>query len=282
VAELRSFAAAAVDLKLSKATVSKAVARLETRLGSRLFNRTSRKLALTEAGQNLVGRAAQVLAEAEAAESEALAQSTAPRGTIRLSAPMSFGLQTIAPLLPDFLRAYPEIAIDLHLSDQMVDVVGEGFDAALRIAVLPDSSLIAQRMCGVQPLLVAAPAYFTRRERPNHPLELAEHNCLGYLLSADTWRFTRKNGEVASVRPRGALRANNGEALLPSLLAGLGIALLPDFIVKKALADKALEVVLPEWSAPAAALHWVTPPGRLKPARVEALQRFLAEHLSRA
>ena len=281
VAELRSFAAAAVELQLSKATVSKAVSRLESRLGARLFNRTSRRLALTDAGQQLFGRAAQLLADAEAAESEALAQSATPRGTVRLAAPMSFGLERVATLLPDFLLAYPEITVDLHLSDQMVDLIGEGFDAALRIAALPDSSLIAQRICGVQALLVATSAYLDRLGRPKHPLSLAEHKCLGYAyqLTPDTWRFMNKQGETASVRPRGPLRANNGDALLPAILAGLGIALLPDFIVGTAIAAGKLEIVLPEWSAPAAALHWVTPPGRPRPARVDALARFLAERL---
>ena len=280
VAELRSFAAAAAELQLSKATVSKAVGRLEDRLGTRLFNRTSRRLALTQAGQQLVGRATQMLAEGEGAENDALAQSATPRGTVRLAAPMSFGLLRVAPLLPDFLGAYPEVSIDLHLSDQMVDLVGEGFDAALRVASLPDSSLIAHRLCAVQPLLVAAPSYFKRHGRPTHPLHLAEHNCFAYLLAADTWRFASKSGETASIKPRGTLRANNGDAFMPSLVAGVGIALLPDFIVQDAIAEKKLEVILPEWSAPASALHWVTPPGGPRPARVEALARFFAERLA--
>jgi len=280
VAELRSFAAAAAELQLSKATISKAVGRLEDRLGTRLFNRTSRRLALTNAGQQLVGRAAQVLAEAEAAESEALAQSATPRGTVRLAAPMSFGLLSVASLLPEFLSLYPEITVELSLSDKMVDLVGEGLDAALRISTLPDSSLIARKLCGVQPLLVAAPSYLKARGRPTHPLYLAEHSCFTYMLAADSWRFSNKKGETASVRPKGPLRANNGDAFLPSLIAGLGIALLPDFIVKAALSDKKLEIVLPEWSAPASALHWVTPPGGPRPARVEALGRFFAERLA--
>jgi DNA-binding transcriptional LysR family regulator len=279
VAELRSFAAAAAELQLSKATVSKAVGRLEDRLGSRLFNRTSRRLALTNAGQQLVGRAAQILADGEAAENEALAQSATPRGTVRLAAPMSFGLLRVAPLLPDFLSAYPEITVDLHLSDQMVDIVGEGFDAALRIASLPDSSLIAQKLCNVQLLLVAAPSYLKRHGRPTHPLHLAEHNCFTYFPAGGTWRFTSGKGETASVKPRGDLSANNGDAFLPSLIAGLGIARLPDFIVREALAQKTLETLLPEWSSPSAAAHWVTPPGGHRPARVEALARFFAERL---
>jgi DNA-binding transcriptional LysR family regulator len=282
VAELRSFAAAAVELRLSKATVSKAVSRLEARLGTRLFNRTSRQLALTDAGRLLLGRAAHILAEGEAAESEALDQAVAPRGTVRLAAPMSFGLLKVAPLLPEFLSAYPEISVDLQLGDQMIDIIADGFDAALRIATLPDSSLIAQRLCAVQSFLVAAPAYLKKCGMPKHPLHLAERACIAYtyLQTPDAWRFANKSGETATVRPHGPLRVNNGDAIMPALLAGLGFAVLPDFIIREALADKRLEIVLPEWSLPAGALHFVTPPGGPRPARVGALARFFVEHLS--
>src|SRR3954453_22048977 len=283
VVELRSFAAAASELALSKATVSKAVTRLEKRLAARLFNRTSRRLALTDAGQKLSERATRLLADGEAAESEALAQSVAPRGLVRLAVPMSFGIMAVAPILPEFLKQYPDISIDLHLSDAMVDLIGEGFDAALRIASLPDSSLIARRLCAMPRHSVASPAYLKRHGRPTHPMHLAQHKCLGYayLTTPGIWHYTNSKGEQASVRPAGPLRVNNGEALLPGLLAGLAIAGLPDFIVGDAIASGEVEVILKGWKQPEGAVHLVTPPGGPRPARVEALADFLASQFAR-
>ncbi|MCB1412289.1 MAG: LysR family transcriptional regulator, partial [Xanthobacteraceae bacterium] len=246
VVELRSFAAAAGELALSKATVSKAVTRLEERLGARLFNRTSRRLALTEAGRGLADRAARLLADGEAAESEALAQAAAPRGLVRLAAPMSFGLKVVAPLLPAFLERYPDISVDLHLSDAMVDLIGDGFDLGVRIASLPDSSLVARRLCAMPRHIVAAPSYLARHGRPTHPMHLARHRCFGYayLSTPGTWQFVNKAGEQATVRVSGPLRVNNGDAVLPALLAGLGIASLPEFLVAEAIAAKQVEVIL--------------------------------------
>jgi DNA-binding transcriptional LysR family regulator len=284
VVELRSFAAAASELALSKATVSKAVGRLEKRLGARLFNRTSRRLALTDAGQKLSGRAERLLADGEAAENEAQAQSVAPRGLVRLAVPMTFGVKVVAPILPDFLQAYPDVAIDLHLSDAMVDLIGEGFDAGLRIASLPDSSLIARRLCAMPRYTVASEAYLKRHGRPTHPMHLAQHRCLGYAYQStpDVWQFTNARGEQASVRPGGPLRVNNGEALMPAVLAGLGIASLPDFIVGDAIASGEVEVILKDWKQAEGALHLVTPPGGPRPARVEVLTDFLAKHFAKA
>jgi len=281
VVETRSFAGAAAELALSKATVSKAITRLESRLGARLFNRTSRRFALTDTGRMLAERAASILAEGEAAENDALAQSAAPRGLVRLAVPMSFGISQIAPLLPDFLAAFPEVSIDLHLSDAVVDLIGEGFDAALRIAVLMDSSLIAKRLCGVTRFTVASPAYLARHGRPSHPRDLEQHACFGYayLPTPDVWRFSNRAGEEVSVRPSGPLRANNGEAIMPAVLAGRGIAVLPDFIVRDALADGRLEAVLPDWSLALGGLYLLTPSAGPRPARVEALVDFLTRRL---
>ena len=284
VVELRSFAAAAAELALSKATVSKAVSRLEERLGTRLFNRTSRRLALTDAGKNLSERAARLLADGEAAENEALAQSSVPRGLVRLAVPMTFGVKKIAPLLPGFLAKYPEVSIDLHLSDAMVDLIGEGFDVGVRIASLPDSSLVARRLCAIPRYTVAAPSYLKAYGRPTHPMHLAQHKCFGYayLSTPGTWHYTNADGEQATVRPSGQLRVNNGDAVLPALIAGLGIADLPEFIVGEAIAAKQLEVILKGWKQTEGAAHLVMPPGGPRPARVEALIEFLAGRLAKA
>jgi DNA-binding transcriptional LysR family regulator len=283
VVELRSFAAASAELALSKATVSKAISRLEDRLGARLFNRTSRRLALTDAGQRLSERAARLLADGEAAENEALSQSVAPRGLVRLAVPMTFGVKAVAPILPEFLEQYPDVTVDLHLSDAMVDLIGEGFDAGLRIARLPDSSLIARRLCAMPRYTVAAPSYLKRHGRPTHPMHLAEHRCLAYtyLSTPNIWHYTNAAGEQASVRPAGQLRVNNGEALIPALVAGVGIADLPDFIVGEAIASGQVEIILKGWKQAEGAVHLVMPPGGPRPARVEVLSDFLAKHFAK-
>jgi DNA-binding transcriptional LysR family regulator len=282
VAEAGSFAAAAAELELSKATVSKAISRLEGRLGERLFHRTSRRLSLTETGRVLSVRAAGILADAEAAEAEALAQSATPRGRIRMAAPMSFGIEHVAPALPDFFRDYPEISIDLHLSDQIVELVGGGFDLGLRIAALSDSSMVARRLCQVRRLLVGAPDYFASHGRPSHPGELAAHACLGYsyLPSGDTWHFTGPSGEEHGIAVTGPLRANNADALMPALCAGLGLAVQPEFVVWGDLRAGRLEAVMSDWAAPPVALNVVMPPGGPRPPKVAALIEFLVRRFA--
>jgi DNA-binding transcriptional LysR family regulator len=282
VAQTRSFAAAASELNLSKATVSKAVSRLETRLRVRLFNRTSRRIALTESGRELSTRAAHILAEGELAEADTLMQAAAPSGLVRLAAPMSFGISHIAPLLPEFLALYLDISMDFHLTDAMVDLITGGFDAAVRIASLPDSSLVARTLAPMPRYLVGAPSYLANHGRPQHPNDLAGHRCVqyAYLLTPGTWRFTDKEGVSAQVHPSGPLRVNNGEAMLPALIAGIGLGVLPEFIVGAALADGRLEKLLPDWSLTAGAIHWITPPGGLRPRRVEVLGDFLARKLT--
>ena len=277
VAEGLSFSRAADDLGLSKATVSKAVARLEARLGARLLHRTSRRLALTEAGRAAREDAAALLAAGEAAEARALDANGAPRGRVRLAAPMSFGVAHVAPVLPEFLAAHPQVSVDLHLSDAVVDLVGGGFDLGLRIAALADSSLRVRRLCGVRRSLVATPDYLDRHGRPAHPDDLKRHACLGYayLPTPDRWHFFDATGAAASVAPEGPLRANNADALAPALRAGLGLAVQPDFTIWDDLRAGRLERVMPGWQPPPIALNLVMPPGLPRPARVSALIGYL-------
>ncbi|MBX5140670.1 LysR family transcriptional regulator [Rhizobium lentis] len=282
VAEERSFLRAAQTLGVSVPTVSRAVSRLEHRLGARLFNRTSRQLALTEFGLRLVDSAARIYAEAEMAEDAAREIATRPKGLIRLAAPMAFGTRWLAPVLPDFFDLFPEISIDLHMSDAVVDIVGDGFDAALRIAVLPDSSLVARRLTPVDRFILAAPAYLDRYGVPEHPSELAAHHCLGYSYRArqDVWRLRNSEGKEEVIVPSGSLKATNSQALVPMALRGLGIIELPEFLAHDYLIDGRLKPILPGWTLPTGALYFVTPSARNRPAKVEVLSDFMMARLS--
>lgn len=279
VVEHKSFSAAADAIGLSKATVSKAITRLEAHLGQSLFHRTSRRLALTEAGKPLAEHAARILSEARLAEESANDAASAPTGRVRLAAPMSFGVKNVAPLLAEFLAAHPGIEVDLHLSDARVDIVAEGFDIALRIAELPDSSLRARRLCTIRTHIVAAPCYLEANGTPTHPAQLGEHKLFGYSNVVGPWRFHGPGGAEVSVRAHGPMTANSGEALMPALVAGLGIARLPDFIIDTALATGALTTILCDWAPAPIGLHLLTPPSPLRPARVEALIEFLTRRL---
>ena len=230
----------------------------------------------------MAAKAGEIYRQAEEVESEAQDLSVQPRGQVRLAIPMSFGLRWVAPLMPQLLRQYPELSIDLHLSDASVDLIAEGFDAALRIAVLPDSSLVARRLCAVTQYLVASPAYLDAHGHPGHPRELASRTCLSYAYRArsQVWRFTHKDGSEEDVVPSGPLRVTNSDALLPVLLEGLAIAELPEFIASEYLKDGRLVVVLPQWSMARGGLYFVTPSARTRPVKIKALSDFFAEHLS--
>ncbi len=282
VAELGSFAAAAAALGVSTATVSKAVARLEARVGAALLARTSRSVALTELGRTVAESARRVVREAEAVEEEATGAATRPRGLLRIAAPMSFGVRFVAPFVPDFLAAYPDLRIDLALDDRVVDLVAEGFDVAVRLAALPDSGLRSRRVSAMRRHLLASPAYLARVGAPASPDALGRHVCLEYANhpAAQRWRF-RRDGIEKAVATSGPFRVNNGEAMTAGLLAGLGIALLPEFMIVDEVRAGRLVVVLPEWEAlPSLHVHLLTPPSARRPFRVEACLDRLARHLA--
>ena len=285
VAEERSFAAAARALGVSVATVSRAVTRLEEGLGGRLFNRTSRRLALTDFGYAVAERASKIFAAAVETEAFAREASSRPRGLVKLTAPQSFGVRWIAPMLPEFFRRYPDIAVDLHLTDAHIDLIGDGFDAALRIAILEESSLVARLITPVRRFLVASPTYIARHGRPQHPHDLVAHQCLSYLTRSkhDVWRFThRTTGEESLITPTGPLKGTSSEVLLPTVLEGLAITELPEFIATQYFPDGQLEPILIDWRMPEGGLYFVTPTARARPAKVSAVADFFVTELADA
>ncbi|MEP6784544.1 MAG: LysR family transcriptional regulator [Sphingomonadales bacterium] len=280
VAEHGSFGGAARALGLSNATVSKAVARLEVSMGTTLFNRTSRRIALTETGASLAERAARLLSDAIETEECAREEVGAPRGTVKLAVPMSFGLAEIGPVVAGFMAAYPDITVELNLSDSLVDIVGDGYDVALRIAAMPDSSLRARKLRDVRLYVVASPGWISRHGDPVSPAALDAGHVFGYTMVArQTLAFHHSDGREAMLRTEGRLRTNNGDAMIAALEAGLGIAMLPDFIAAPSLKSGRLVPILADWSMAPIALHLVTPPGKLRPRRVTALIDFLSERM---
>lgn len=278
VAETGSFARAAAELALSQATVSKAITRLEARMNTMLFHRTSRRMSLTESGLAALEQATRILEAGEAVEAELAEQSARLRGPVRVAAPMSFGLSHLAPLLPRFMADHPEVTLDIAFSDAFVDLVANRFDLALRISSLADSSLLARRLCSVRILLVGTPAYFARYGQPRHPRDLAGHRALQYAYSRHgaNWRFRHARHGEFSQAVNAPLQANNADALTPALLAGQGLALQPEFLVWQALQEGRLVTAMDDWQVEPVALHIVTPPGRKRPARVAVLIDFLA------
>jgi DNA-binding transcriptional LysR family regulator len=277
VADKDGFTRAARDLGVSKATVSKQIAALERDLGVRLFHRTTRTLTLTEAGQRAHQRALRILEEVEAIREEAGEARTSPRGRLKIAAPMSFASEWLGPALPEFLTAYPEIQLELSLDDRRIDLIGEGYDAALRISDMPDSSLSARKLTEVSIHVVAAPRYWAARGKPTHPFDLAPHACFRYanLPAAGVWRFQNRAGEEARVTVDGPLCVNNGAIELPALVAGLGVARLPDFMIARGVAAGDLEIALSDWCGAPYWLHVLTPSGRSQTRKLKAFSEFL-------
>ncbi|PLZ04161.1 LysR family transcriptional regulator [Burkholderia sp. WAC0059] len=280
VVEAGNFTAAANRLRLSKQFVSRRVAALEASLGVRLLVRNTRKLAVTELGHAFRERAKRILAEVADAEQAMSARRSEPRGLLKVSAPMSFGVEHLSPLVAEFLGAHPDVRFDMVLSDHIVDLVGEGFDMALRIGRLADSTLIAHKLADVRMVACCSPGYRRRRRAPAVPAELAQHACLVYGQEGRAnWEFI-VDGAHVPFDVHGPLRANNGEVIRDAAVAGLGIALLPDFIVGPALAAGQLVEVLADHLPPPTALHAVYPQHREGAVTIRAFTQFLRTRLA--
>lgn len=278
VVELSSFTAAAEALEMSQPVVSKAVTRLEEKLGVRLLNRTTRRLSLTEAGAELYRRSVRALAEIEDAELEIARFQTEPRGTLRVSAPMSFSILHLGSLLPSFIERYPGVSVELHLDDRQVDLVEEGYDVAIRVGRLQDSNLVARRLTPCRQVLCASPSYLAKHGTPERPEDLLAHNCIVYsLLSTPReWRFTDVAGETHVVPINGALQSNNGLVNRAAAVAGAGIVLLPAFYIGEELRSGQLKAVLSDFKPIDLAIYALYPERRNLTPKVRAFVDFLA------
>jgi len=275
-----SYAKAAEELALSPSGVSRIVSRLEERLGARLVQRTTRKLSLTEAGAAFHSRTLQVLLDLADAEAEVQETSLRPRGNLRVSAPVVFGQQFIAPLLDGLLQAFPELTIELSLTDRFVDLIDEGMDLAIRLGSLPDSRLIARRLCNNHRVLVASASYLERRGVPSHPSELAEHDCVLFtsLARPREWKLLGPEGPV-TVSVSGRVASNNAEVAAYSAKRGHGITVGATVIVGAALRSGELVRVLSDWEFENAGIFAVYPSARQLSTKVRATVDFLAQHL---
>jgi DNA-binding transcriptional LysR family regulator len=280
VVENGSFAFAAKKLGRDASIVSRRVRQLEQQLGVRLLSRTTRRVALTEVGALYYRRVQASLDELAIASREASHLAASPQGLLRISVPVTFGRQWIAPLLPPFLGRHPQIRIDARFSDRLVDVVSEGFDVAIRVGVLRDSSLTSRKIASYRNLLVAAPSYLSRHGKPRTPADLAKHACLGFSGHADwpDW-LMMKDGKRKTVRPVGPLIADNSEVVLMAAMEGAGITFTPDWLAGPALRERQLVEVLPGWGGKAeGGVYAILPPGRLIPTKT----RLFVDEIARS
>lgn len=280
VVEHRSLTAAGKSLGVSTSSVSKRVARLEDRLGVRLLERTTRRVRLTEAGQTFYERCVAILRAVDDAEAAVTHIGGVPRGTLRLSAPTIFGERHIAPLLPDFLEQHPHLRVDVSFSDRFVNLVEEGFDAAVRIGTLQDSSLKARKLARVDQLVVGSPGYFEARGVPRRPEDLADHECMMYGLTtvAREWKL-QKGKRTHTPAVQGRVVMNHGGAIRAAAVAGAGLARLPRFIVDDALRDGSLRSVLDDYAGDPLEIVAVYPAGKQPLPKTQAFIRFLAKRL---
>jgi DNA-binding transcriptional LysR family regulator len=280
VAETLSFSRAAERLQITKSVVSRRIDRLERSMGGvTLLSRTTRGVSLTEAGREFEQRCRKVLADLEEARDAVMGRDGAElAGTLRLAAPLAFGTRHLSPALAEFATRHPALVLDVVYSEGTVDLVADGFDAAVRIGSLPDSSLVARRLSPVRNVAVASPAYLERRGVPEVPQDLARHDCLvsTHMPVAEGWRFRDGRRWVSLHPPQVRFRSDNGDALKDAAVAGLGVTILPSFIAGDAIGRRELTVILQRFPLPERGLYVLRPPGRQPTAKVRALIDHLA------
>lgn len=278
VVEAGTFSAAGERLGVAKSVVSRRISQLEQRLGSRLLHRTTRRLALTDAGKNFYQRAVQILADLDDAEQGVTEETTELRGVLKLAAPLSFGIAHLADAIADFLSEHPAIELNLDLNDRNINLVEEGFDMAVRIGELQDSTLVARRLGTIRNVTCASRAYLVRYGEPAHPGELQQHTGLQYsnISYKQQWSYETPEGKMVHAQPQIRIRANNGEALAVAACAGLGITTGPTFILGSYLKKNSLVTILNAYRRPPAGIYAVYPPGRLVPRRIQVFSDFLA------
>lgn len=283
ISQLGSFTKAAQRLGLSKASVSQRIAELEKALGQQLVHRTTRSVRLSEAGRELVEQTEASFAHITRSLGVTRDAVGQPRGLLRVTAPVALGRQHVAPLLASFFQRYPEIRIELDLSDRLQPLAQEGFDLAVRHTSSPPDSHVAVKLCGSRALLLAAPSYLTAHGEPHHPEELASHACLPYLRPGPAQWLFEKRGQRLRIPVQGPLRAGNSEILRDAALAGLGLALLPDFSAGPALRSGALVEVLSDWKPVGFfgdAIYAIHPWSSTTPRPLKLLIEHLRQHLS--
>jgi DNA-binding transcriptional LysR family regulator len=283
VIDAGSFVSAADALGISKAAVSRYVSELEQRLGARLIHRTTRKLSLTQEGEVFLARCRDILASIEESEAEISTRSVTASGRLKISVPVSFGIKHLAGLWAEFLEHHPHVSLDVQLADRVIDLLDEGFDLAVRIAHLPDSSLVSRKLASTGLVLCASPKYLRRRGKPKHPSELAEHDVLGYSLLAmgEQWQFTGPEGRVTvKVQPR--LWTNNGDTCVAAALRGTGIQLQPTFLIAGELASGRLVEVLPKYRSIELGIYAMYPTRKFVLPKVRAMVEFLAAKFAAA
>jgi DNA-binding transcriptional LysR family regulator len=283
VVDAGSFVAAADALGMSKAAVSRYVSDLEQRLGVRLMQRTTRKLSLTVEGEVFLARCRDILGSIDDSEAEISTRSDTVIGLLKVSVPVSFGIQHLAPLWGEFMQAHPRVTLDVQLADRVVDLVEESFDLALRIARLPDSSLVSRPLAATRLVLTASPGYLERHGTPQHPSELVRREVIGYSLLAmgEQWQFNGPEGPVSvKVRPR--LWSNNGDTCVAACVRGVGLQLQPTFLIARELASGELVEVLPQYRSIELGIYAVYPTRKFVLPKVRALVEFLSLKLAHA